>query len=34
MKIGQTDTAIDYLQKAYELDPRDKELGEYLEQFR
>lgn len=34
MKIGQHDIAIDYLQKAYELDPRDTELEEYLNQFK
>ena len=34
MKIGQTDLALSYLENAYELDPRDEELGEYLNQFK
>ncbi len=34
MKVGKTDTAIDYYQEAYKLDPRDTELEEYLSQFR
>jgi tetratricopeptide (TPR) repeat protein len=34
MKVGKTDTALDYFQEAYKLDPRDKELEEYLNQFR
>ena len=34
MKVGKTDTAIDYLQEAHKLDPRDTELEEYLNQFR
>ncbi|MCZ6677826.1 MAG: tetratricopeptide repeat protein [Candidatus Poribacteria bacterium] len=34
MKIGQYDTAIDYLEKAFELDPRDEELQQYLNQLR
>ncbi len=34
MRVGKTDTAIDYYQEAYKLDPRDAELGEYLNQFR
>ena len=34
MKVGKTDRALDYYQKAYELDPRDAELEEYLNQFR
>lgn len=34
MKIGQHDTAIDYLEKAYQLDPRDKELEVYLNELR
>ena len=34
MKIGQHDAAIDYFEKAYQLDPRDKELEQYLSQFK
>ena len=34
MKVGKTDSALDYYQEAYELDPRDAELEEYLNQFR
>ncbi len=34
MKLGQSDTAVDYLQQAYQLDPRDKELEQYLSQFK
>ncbi len=34
MKIGQRDTAVDYLHKAYQLDPRDTELEEYLNQLK
>jgi tetratricopeptide (TPR) repeat protein len=34
MKVGKTDTALDYFQEAHELDPRDTELEEYLNQFR
>ncbi len=34
MKIGQHDTAIDYLEKSYQLDPRDKELEAYLNELR
>ena len=34
MKVGKTDNALDYYQEAYELDPRDAELEEYLNQFR
>ncbi len=34
MKVGKTDTAIDYYEEAYKLDPRDTELEEYLNQFR
>ena len=34
MKVGKTDSAIDYYQEAYKLDPRDAELEEYLNQFR
>jgi len=34
MKLGQSDTAVDYLQEAYALDPRDKELEQYLSQFK
>ena len=34
MKIGQHDTAVDYLEKAYQLDPRDKELEAYLNELR
>lgn len=34
MKIGQHDTAVDYLEKSYQLDPRDKELEQYLNQLR
>jgi tetratricopeptide (TPR) repeat protein len=34
MKIGRYDTAIDYLEKALELDPRDEDLQEYLNQLR
>ena len=34
MKVGKTDRALDYYQEAYELDPRDTELEEYLNQFR
>ena len=34
MKVGKTDTALDYFQEAYKLDPRDSELEEYLNQFR
>lgn len=34
MKIGQHDTAVDYLEKAYQLDPRDKDLEAYLNELR
>ena len=34
MKVGKTDSALDYYQEAYKLDPRDAELEEYLNQFR
>ena len=34
MKIGQHDTAVDYLEKSYQLDPRDKELEVYLNELR
>ena len=34
MKIGQRNIAVDYLENAYRLDPRDKELEEYLNQLR
>ncbi len=34
MKIGQHDTAVDYLEKSYQLDPRDKELEAYLNELR
>ncbi|MXV73246.1 tetratricopeptide repeat protein [Candidatus Poribacteria bacterium] len=34
MKVGKTDSALDYYQEAYKLDPRDTELEEYLNQFR
>ncbi|MBI1928440.1 tetratricopeptide repeat protein [Candidatus Poribacteria bacterium] len=34
MKIGQHDAAVDYLQKAHQLDPRDTELEEYLNQLK
>ena len=34
MKIGQTDSAVDYLRQAYDLDPRDKKLEQYLTQFK
>lgn len=34
MKVGKTDKALDYYEEAYKLDPRDAELGEYLNQFR
>ena len=34
MKIGRHDTAVDYLQKAYQLDPRDEDLEQYLNQFK
>ena len=34
MKIGQRGIAVDYLENAYRLDPRDKELEEYLNQLR
>ena len=34
MKVGKTDKALDHYQEAYRLDPRDEELGEYLNQFR
>ncbi len=34
MKIGQRSIALDYLENAYRLDPRDKELEEYLNQLR
>ena len=34
MKIGQHDTAVDYLEKSYQLDPRDKELETYLNELR
>lgn len=34
MKIGRTDLALSYLENAYQLDPRDEELGEYLSQFK
>ena len=33
MKIGQTDAAVDYLRQAYDLDPRNKDLEQYLTQF-
>ena len=34
MKIGRKDIAIGYMENAYELDPRDEDLGTYLNQFR
>ncbi len=34
MKVGKTDSAIDFYQEAFKLDPRDAELQEYLDQFR
>lgn len=34
MKIGQTDAAVDYLRQAYDLDPRNKDLEQYLTQFK
>ncbi len=34
MKIGHRDVGVDNLQKAYRLDPRDKELEQYLNQFK
>jgi tetratricopeptide (TPR) repeat protein len=34
MKIGQTDSAVDNLRHAYDLDPRDKKLQQYLTQFK
>lgn len=34
MKIGQHDTAVDYLEKSYQLDPRDKDLEVYLNELR
>ncbi|MDE0041595.1 MAG: tetratricopeptide repeat protein [Candidatus Poribacteria bacterium] len=34
MKIGQTDSAVDYLRQAHDLDPRDKKLEQYLTQFK
>ncbi len=34
MKIGQRNAAVDLLENAYRLDPRDKELEEYLNQLR
>ena len=34
MKIGQRAIAVDYLENAYRLDRRDKELEEYLNQLR
>ena len=34
MKIGQRSAAVDLLENAYRLDPRDKELEEYLNQLR
>ena len=34
MNVGRHDTAVDYLEKAYELDPRDEELGQYLNELR
>ena len=34
MKIGQTDAAVGYLRQAYDLDPRNKDLEQYLTQFK
>ena len=34
MKVGKTDKALDYLQEAYKLNPRDAELEKYLNQFK
>ena len=34
MKIGLDDDARLYMERAYELDPRDEELGAYLNQFK
>ena len=34
MKIGETDSAVDHLRQAYDLDPRDKKLQQYLTQFK
>ena len=34
MKVGRTDKALDYYQEAFDMDPRDVELEEYLNQFR
>lgn len=34
MKIGQHDTAVDYLEKSHQLDPRDKDLEVYLNELR
>ena len=34
MKIDETDSAVSYLRQAYDLDPRDKKLEQYLTQFK
>lgn len=34
MKIGQSDSAVNYLREAHNLDPRNKELEQYLTQFK
>ena len=34
MKINQTDSAVNYLRNAHDLDPRDKKLEQYLTQFK
>ncbi len=34
MKIGQTDSAVNYLREAHYLDPRNKKLEQYLTQFK
>ena len=34
MKIGETDSAVDHLRQAHDLDPRDKKLEQYLTQFK
>ena len=34
MKINRTDSAVNYLRQAHDLDPRDKKLEQYLTQFK